>query len=120
MLRWAGRSRSPQHSARVRDGGGLDDAGCHELEERFVVDHIEPETPPRSSNDLDQPAGPFPGDRRRCAGGAQVEVELLLAGEQFGSGSFEQGGEFTVGMGRSEVLEDLVAAALLGQAVFSS
>ncbi len=104
-----------QHSARVRNRCRFDEAGCHELEERFVVDDIEAETSPGSSDDLDQPAGAFPGDRRCRAGGAEVEVELLLAGEQFLPRRLEQSGEFAVGVGRSEVLEDLVPATLLGR-----
>ncbi len=88
----------PQHSARIRNRGRFDEPGCHELEERLVVDDIEAETSPRSSNDLDQPPGPLPGDRRCRAGGAEVEVEFLLAGEQFLPRRLEQGGEFAVGV----------------------
>ena len=78
-----------QHSARIRNRRRFDEAGCHELEERVVVDDIEAETPPGSSDDLDQPAGPFPGDRRCRAGGAEVEVEFLLAGDVFSRDQIE-------------------------------
>ncbi|MFC9357232.1 hypothetical protein ACFTZB_11715, partial [Rhodococcus sp. NPDC057014] len=67
------------------------------MEERLVVDNVEPQSGPRYGDRLDQPAGPLRGDHRRAATGAgeriQPQVEFLLTLVEFVAGDLHQRGQ---------------------------
>ena len=102
-----------QDTHSLTNRGRLHDPGQHELEERLVIDDVEPQRAPSSGNDVDQgPRGlrlDHPDAVIRCR--LHAEVELALALVQPGTSDLHQDREFGIGVGRPEMIHDDVATA---------
>ena len=103
-------SQLGQHPQTVDLRGRFHQPGEHQLEERLIGDHVEPQTPPRRGNHIDQqlrrrPVNHRPGTSRDTLL-IQPQVQAGLVRVQPVVPDLQQRRQFGLVMGRAEMLKD--------------